>query len=651
MTKTLFTSKGKQIAVGRQLGKGGEGSVHEVPALTDQVAKLYHKAPDQMKQTKLSFMASTADAQLLNYIAWPQDTLHYTLGGPIVGFLMPKVSGKAPVHMIYSPAHRRQDYPKSAWDFLLYVARNIAASFQTVHSHGHVIGDVNQDSFMVGRDSKVILIDSDSFQVNAKGTMHLCEVGVSHFTPPELQSLSSFSGFTRTINHDNFGLALLIFHLLFGGRHPFSGVPLRKGVGDALESDIKNYRYAYARDNQSRGITPPPRSIPVEMLPDAISSMFFQAFTERGASGGRPSAKEWVTALDGLRSRLKKCSTSSMHIYPDHLKKCSWCSLEQQGVVYFMGFSSTYVPKSTGFLLAETWGLVLAIAAPTVPDLPSPNSFQVKAQPLPDGLPNEDTISNYRFVSICVAIGFMLSIPEAWFLGLIIGLVGWVMSSNAGSSERHAERLKRRDAKKVAQQVYNQLVEQVKEQLKNEIGPKKFLVRRAELVKIKEELDNLPSAEKYELDRLETTANERQKQKFLDAFFIDKASISGVGPARKAALRSFGIETAADVTSSRVMQVDGFGDSLTRSLLDWKASCARRFKFNAAAGVSDAERNAVRSKYFRKRVILEQNLTAGPEQLRQLKQKSESRFALLKPHLEAAAQKLAQTQADCSLLP
>jgi DNA-binding helix-hairpin-helix protein with protein kinase domain len=45
--------------------------------------------------------------------------------------------------MVYSPAHRRQEHPKTAWDFLLYVARNIASSFETLHAHGHVIGDVN----------------------------------------------------------------------------------------------------------------------------------------------------------------------------------------------------------------------------------------------------------------------------------------------------------------------------------------------------------------------------------------------------------------------------------------------------------------------------------------------------------------------------
>ena len=126
MATTYVTSKGAPVQVGRELGRGGEGSVFEVPSMPGQVAKIYHKPQDTKKQAKLSFMAESADQQLLNYVAWPQETLHRARGGPVVGFLMPKVSGKDPIHMVYSPAHRRQDYPKAAWDFLLYVARNIA---------------------------------------------------------------------------------------------------------------------------------------------------------------------------------------------------------------------------------------------------------------------------------------------------------------------------------------------------------------------------------------------------------------------------------------------------------------------------------------------------------------------------------------------
>lgn len=642
MPRTLYTSRGTALDIGRELGKGGEGSVFELPALTNQVAKLYDKAPDSKKQAKLIHMASTADAQLLNYIAWPQETLHASRGGPVIGFLMPKVSNKAPIHMVYSPAHRRQDYPKAAWDFLLFVARNIAASFETIHAHGHVIGDVNQNSFMVGRDSKVVLIDSDSFQVNARGTMHLCEVGVAHFTPPELQSLPSFDGFTRTTNHDNFGLALLIFHVLFGGRHPYSGVPLRSGVGDALEGDIKSFRYAYARDNQSRGLSPPPRSIAVSMLPDAMESMFHLAFTEKGAAGARPSAQQWVAALDGLRGRLKKCSASSMHVYPDHLGSCPWCALEKQGVVYFVDLGTTFTQTSSGFVLTQVWGLIQAVPAPAPLSLPAPSNFNVTPKALPAGVPGQGTATFYRLVVVAIAIGVVLAAPKAWFFALLGGWFGWAMAGSVGSGERAVERSKRKSAVDTATQEYERLAAQAKK----EAGPEGFNARKAELARMKDELAALPRAEQEELNQLHATAQERQRQKYLDTCFIDRATIPGVGPARKVALRSFGIETAADVTKGQVMQVRGFGEGLTRAVLDWKRSCERQFQFNPAVAVSQADKDAVRAKFAAKRISFERTLAAAPAELQQFRQRASNRAGSLMPQLQAAAQKLAQAQAD-----
>lgn len=645
MAKTLFTAKGAAVDIGRELGRGGEGSVFDVPSLGSQVAKLYHKQPDAKKQAKLTFMAATADQQLLSYLAWPQETLHASRGGPVTGFLMPKVAGKEPIHMVYSPAHRRQDHPKAAWDFLLFVARNIAACFETVHKHGHVIGDVNQNSVMVGKDSKVILIDSDSFQVNARGTMHLCEVGVSHFTPPELQSLSSFDGFTRTTNHDNFGLALLIFHVLFGGRHPYSGVPLKSGVGDALETDIKNYRYAYARDSQSRGIEPPPRSIPLSMVPDAMEAMFHAAFTERGAQGGRPTAQQWVATLDSVRGHLKKCSASSMHVYPDHLARCPWCTLEQQGVAYFIDLGTTFTQTTTGFVLTQVWAIIQAVPAPPSPSVPSPSNFTVAAQALPSGVTGEGTIAFYRLLAVSIGIAIAVAAPKAMFWGFVAGIVGWFVAGSAGSSERTAEKSRRSAVRQAAKQEYDELVDRAQ----RDAGPAGFQAKRAELSKLKDEYQGLPQAEKQELDKLHSTAQERQRQKFLDTCFIDSASISGVGPARKAALRSFGIETAADVSRNKVMQVRGFGEGLTRAVTDWKASCERRFVFNASNAVSAADRDAVRSKFGARKVSIEAALSRGAGELQSFRQRATSQMAMLQPQLEAAARKLAQAEKNLSV--
>jgi DNA-binding helix-hairpin-helix protein with protein kinase domain len=647
MARTLFTAKGAVVEIGRELGRGGEGSVFEVPSLGSQVAKLYHahKQPDTKKQAKLTFMAATADQQLLSYLAWPQETLHPSRGGPVVGFLMPKVAGKEPIHMVYSPAHRRLDHPKASWDFLLFVARNIAACFETVHKHGHVIGDVNQDSVMAGKDSRVMIIDTDSFQINSRGTMHLCEVGVLHFTPPELQSLKSFDGFTRTTNHDNFGLALLIFHVLFGARHPYSGVPLKSGIGDALETDITNFRYAYARDSQSRGIAPPPRSIPLSLVPDAMEAMFLAAFTERGAQGGRPTAQQWVAALDSVRGHLKKCSTSSMHIYPDHLAKCPWCSLEQQGVAYFIDLRTTFTQTATGFMLTQVWAIIQALPAPPSLSVPSPSSFTVTAQALPSGVPGEGTITFYRLLAVGIGIAVAMAAPKVMFWGFVVGLVGWFVAGSAGSSERAAERSRRTAIRQAAKKEYDELVERAQ----RDAGPAGFQAKRAELSKLRDEYQALPQAEKQELDKLHSTAQERQKQKFLDTCFIDSASISGVGPARKAALRSFGIETAADVSRNMVMQVRGFGEGLTRAVMDWKASCERRFVFNAANAVSAADRNAVRSKFGARKVSIEGALGRGAGELQNFRQRATSQMATLQPQLEAAARKFAQSEKDLSV--
>ncbi|EHV5986453.1 helix-hairpin-helix domain-containing protein, partial [Escherichia coli] len=571
MKPTLYTATGECVTPGRELGKGGEGAVYDIEEFVDSVAKIYHTPPPALKQDKLAFMAATADAQLLNYVAWPQATLHGGRGGKVIGFMMPKVSGKEPIHMIYSPAHRRQSYPHCAWDFLLYVARNIASSFATVHEHGHVVGDVNQNSFMVGRDSKVVLIDSDSFQINANGTLHLCEVGVSHFTPPELQTLPSFVGFERTANHDNFGLALLIFHVLFGGRHPYSGVPLISDAGNALETDIVHFRYAYASDNQRRGLKPPPRSIPLSMLPGDVEAMFQQAFTESGVATGRPTAKAWVAALDLLRQQLKKCTVSAMHVYPGHLADCPWCALDNQGVIYFIDLGEEVITTSGDFVLVRVWAMVMASVAPPALQLPLPDHFQPTGRPLPLGLLRREYIILIEIAlsGLSLLLCGLQTEPRYIILVPVLAAI-WIIGSLTSKAYK-AEIQQRREAFNRAKMDYDHLVSQI-QQLG---GLEGFIAKRAMLEKMKDEILGLPEEEKRALAALHDTARERQKQKFLEGFFIDVASVPGVGPARKAALRSFGIETAADVTRRSVKQVKGFGDHLTQAVIDWKASCER----------------------------------------------------------------------------
>lgn len=69
------------------------------------------------------------------------------------------------------------------------------------------------------------------------------------------------------------------------------------------------------------------------------------------------------------------------------------------------------------------------------------------------------------------------------------------------------------------------------------------------------------------LQQLEQEVYQRQMERFLDGHRIDKARISGIGHARQITRRSYGLETAADITKSAVLSVPGFGPTYTSKLL------------------------------------------------------------------------------------
>src|SRR5262249_6837665 len=179
-------------------------------------AKVYEQGAGGGKIEKVRWMARQASPALCKFTAWPTATLHDARGGLLVGFLMPRFDGYRPIHTLYSPAHRRTAFPEADWAFLLTAAMNCAAAFDAIHEQGHVIGDVNQSNVLVSHQALACLIDCDSFQVRTPDRVFRCEVGVGPYTPPELQNVN-FREVDRTANHDRFGLAVLVFHLLFMG--------------------------------------------------------------------------------------------------------------------------------------------------------------------------------------------------------------------------------------------------------------------------------------------------------------------------------------------------------------------------------------------------------------------------------------------------
>ena len=279
-----------RVSVADLVGKGGEGEVYALQGRSSQVVKIYNSSLRQKREDKVRAMIREHLASSTELVAYPTEVAT-GLRGEFVGFVMNRVSGYRPVHELYSPKSRQRHFPKADYRFLVHTASNVARAVGTVHQTGCVIGDLNHSGVLVAKNGTVTLIDADSFQFSLNGTIYPCEVGVPEFTPPELHG-SNLANVERTVAHDNFGLAVAVFHLLFMGRHPYAGI--FNGPDLQMAEAIAQNRFAFslARQNETR-TKPPPGTLGLNIFPDPVIDAFERAFGTRPEA--RPDASEWIS--------------------------------------------------------------------------------------------------------------------------------------------------------------------------------------------------------------------------------------------------------------------------------------------------------------------------------------------------------------------
>lgn len=356
----VVEASGERVRLGRKLGQGGEGAVYELEGRPGVVAKIFHQPLTPPRAEKIRALVGARTSALDKLTAWPIELLSLPSGQPI-GLKMPLVTGHRDIHQLYSPKSRRSAFPRADWRFLVRVAANVARAFATVHAEGAVIADVNHGGILVGADARVRLIDCDSFQIQAGDRCFPCDVGVPIFTPPELQD-RTLAGVIRTENHDHFGLAVMVFLVLFMGRHPYAGRFL--GEGDMpIERAIKEHRFAFGKERGFASMDQPPGTPPLDIASAPVAELFERAFAMGGARGGRPSAAEWVAALETLEASLVECPVGIAHWHVAGLTECPWCRMEAAtGVPLFA--ASVSDATASMFDLPAFWKQLIAVEHP-----------------------------------------------------------------------------------------------------------------------------------------------------------------------------------------------------------------------------------------------------------------------------------------------
>lgn len=289
---------GTPIVPGEKLGEGGEGVVHLVDGQPGSVMKIWHpgRTPEDA-ETKIHHLVNNPVGPELGetwHITWPQ---HAVLeNGVIAGYTMPILNPGESWEPIVEYYNRRAAQTTGAAqareiriDDRVRMARNLALGFRAVHNAGYVIGDVNEKNVEVNRQNDIAMVDCDSYGFTDSDTGRTFSNGMGR---PEFQAPEAQGDFAnRTQNHDLFGLAVIIFHLLTGYQpytvtnqpdYPLPGDRISAGLFPPARSDVT---------------APAPYDESWNALTDRQRELFLRCFDPGNYSQLRPSPEEWLEAL------------------------------------------------------------------------------------------------------------------------------------------------------------------------------------------------------------------------------------------------------------------------------------------------------------------------------------------------------------------
>lgn len=295
LTRVSRTKDGKKNIIGKVVlqsvgQRGGEGTVYKCN-VTNKVCKIYHK--DKITKFRLAKLLEMQAKNIkIKGICYPEELL-YNGKRQFVGYLMNEAKGHKLQTSVMYPMVIKDKFPNWRRKQLVDLCISILEIVEQLHKSNIIIGDINANNILVADYNKVYFIDCDSFQIGP----YPCPVGTVDFTPRELQG-KKYSEFLRTKEHDMFAITILIFMILFLGKHPYSC----KG-GSSRAENIKNGNFPYKfRDRKGEDAPEGDWKFIWNNLPMKMKEIFEDCF----ADNKKPSVRDLKTVLFSYRNSLEK---------------------------------------------------------------------------------------------------------------------------------------------------------------------------------------------------------------------------------------------------------------------------------------------------------------------------------------------------------
>ncbi|WP_288625204.1 hypothetical protein [uncultured Brachyspira sp.] len=297
--------KNGNVILQSQLGRqGGEGTVYECN-IQNKVCKIYH--PERTTKFRADKLVEMLKKKIkIRGVCWPEEIL-YNDKKNFVGYLMNKAKGHK-LQIFMNPMEIKDKFPNWRRKQLVDLCISILEIVEQLHKSNIIIGDINANNILVEDYNKVYFIDCDSFQIGH----YPCPVGTAEFTPREIQG-KKYSEFLRTKEHDMFAVTILIFMILFLGKHPYSC----KGGGSPAENVRKgNFPYKFG-DRKGEDVPDGNWKFIWNNLPRKMKEIFEGCF----ADNKKPSIKDLRMVLKLYRDGLEKHYNYSNEILPTQNKK------------------------------------------------------------------------------------------------------------------------------------------------------------------------------------------------------------------------------------------------------------------------------------------------------------------------------------------
>ncbi len=272
------------------------------------VAKLYNKpAPDNyVKKLRMLISIWQDHGKTLGGFCFPRHLIfNRKEGGRCVGFLMPFYTGytlgqifdcfrdgRLSSRMKRSLALRNieRDWTRAE---LAKLAIDILEKFEQLHRWGIYMCDICPKNILTNEKQEALFVDVDSYQVGN----YACPVYRKEFISARLLEMDCPENELLTADDENYSIAVLLFHILFVGQHPY----VRSGGEDTFEQHIANRKFAYPLTYDPASFTPTSPWLKIwYSLPFNLRECFYNAFT----SDHYPDVSQWLQVMREYKENI-----------------------------------------------------------------------------------------------------------------------------------------------------------------------------------------------------------------------------------------------------------------------------------------------------------------------------------------------------------